>query len=310
MASSDVVFQLPTADDATLTSLVRVLFGLSEERHDARVMVVDGPHVLVGALSTPRLAHVAVRAVIDRAGAGHSDLPISYGDVGELFGALLAVNFGEATSSRIGALHAGNVRRLLYLLVTGVVGHFSAVHSAGTPLASWRAQMECSLRIAIGIVGGLRALLPAAVRTAGWTAVHVLAMLLETTPGTALRGGHQLTESLAFFVLCDVVAERAIDECGERSSSAALVDLSSTLGWLACSTMWRPFVEKAAASCPTQLKSCVAFVRLLDEFATPTPRRPLSPIRQKRRATYTSPSSEVGKKVARSRSHDPIKLEF
>ena len=315
--------------DATMSSVVRVLLGLSESVEDVRRALVDGPKLFVSYLAAPTFADSIAAALVDRARRGHDALPIDLPEVTELVQHYLETRF-VASTVRIGADGAYNFQRLIY--------NVCACRGASASVRAEDADDITTLRRATCLTAefadAVKRWLPVAPWVGSWwSSWHVLCYTLEMTVGTELSADAPKTpHPLAFLLFCDVIVEHVLAEWDATAAPIASVTdyRSSSFAWVACSSAWSRVLGscckcRATAALTPNASAFLAAAATVFAAPAPTPApppaspmrddqsRPMSPSDRrlaggggKRKAAtaglvYSSPGSDAGARRATAR---------
>lgn len=283
------------SDDATMSSVVRVLLGLSESAEDVRRALVDGPKLFVSYLATPAFADGIAAALVDRAWNGYDRLPIDPPEVTELVQHYLETRFFVASTVRIGADGAYNFQRLIYNVCACVVARFADVRAGDADDVIALRRATC---LVADFADAVKLWLPVAPWVGSWwSSWHVLCYVLEMTVGTELSADAPKTpHPLAFLVFCDVIAEHVLAEWDTTAAPiASITDYrSSSFAWVACSSAWSRVLGNCCKwrAAETLTPNAAAFLAAAATvFAAPTPTpTPASPVRGDAQSRPMSPS--------------------
>jgi hypothetical protein len=234
----------PYLEDETMTSIVSVMLGLSEEETDVSVALRWGPIRFLSYLAGVDLACSVARVVCDEADAGESSFPIPFDDVRQLIEYYLVSRFNTSSTVRIGAQGAYNFQRLVYNTSACVVSYYHDKLRCCQNNKEARSTHVRALRRATAMVAefadAVKDWLPVSPWIGGWwTRWHVLAYTMEMTTGTILCEKPREPHTLAFLVFCDTVVEHVLCEWRDASFQSIADYHSSSFAWCACSKAWQ-----------------------------------------------------------------------
>lgn len=296
-------FQLQSpVQDATMISIVNVLLGISESEADVKTALEQGPMNFLQYLSGTSLAAAIADVICRRANDGHSSVPVESSDVESLIEYYLEARFHTSSAHRIGVHGAYNFQRLIYNTCACVVASYCRLFVSGN-----KHEYLASLRRAVVMVAefadAIKRWIPVAPYVGGWwTKWHVLVYAIEMTTGTVLCETSPFricnmppSKTLAFYVFCDTIMERVLDEW---DGSSVTNYKSSSFAWCSCSKAWQKTLGNHPHS--TLTPNSIAFLSISNNVLNPPfveieyHTRPASPSGQEdggAKRKYESPSA-------------------